>query len=97
MNITSLINYAQSINVANVASLKKQEIIFNTTDRIDELHEEIVDKSNNRRHIDFYVFTHPKKMRSMADELKDIVQVEKVHYHQIDSKPSKGAFHDEVE
>lgn len=28
MNITSLINYAQSINVANVASLKKQEIIF---------------------------------------------------------------------
>ncbi len=72
-----------------------KEIVFNTSDRIDELHEEIVDKALNRRHLDFYVFTHPKKMRSMADELKDIVQVEKVHFHQIDSKPSRGAYDEE--
>ena len=63
-----------------------KEIVFNITDRIDELHEEILDKEKNTRHIDFYVFLHPKKMRIMGDELRDIVQVEKMHYHQIESK-----------
>ena len=63
-----------------------KEIVFNTTDRIDELHEEILDKDKNKRHIDFYVYLHPKKMRVMGDELRDIVQVEKMHYHQIESK-----------
>jgi putative Mg2+ transporter-C (MgtC) family protein len=63
-----------------------KEIIFNSTDRIDELHEEIIDKDKNIRHIDFYVFLHPKKMRIVSDELRDIVQVDKVHYHQIESK-----------
>lgn len=63
-----------------------KEIVFNLSDRIDELHEEIIDKETNKRHLDFYVFLHPKKMRVLSDELRDIVQVEKVHYHQIDSK-----------
>lgn len=63
-----------------------KEIVFNLTDRIDELHEEILDKEKNTRHTDFYVFLHPKKMRLMSDELRDIVQVEKVHFHQIESK-----------
>ncbi len=63
-----------------------KEIVFNTTDRIDELHEQIVDKETNKRHIDFYVYMHPKKMRIMGDELRDIVQVDRVHYHQIESK-----------
>lgn len=63
-----------------------KEIVFNTTDRIDELHEEILDKEKNQRHVDFYVYLHPKKMRIMSEELRDIVQVEKVHYHQIESK-----------
>jgi putative Mg2+ transporter-C (MgtC) family protein len=63
-----------------------KEIVFNTTDRIDELHEEILDKEKNTRHIDFYVFLHPKKMRIMGDELRDIVQVQKIHYHQIESR-----------
>ena len=63
-----------------------KEIVFNTTDRIDELHEEILDKEKNTRHIDFYVYLHPKKMRVMSDQIRDIVQVEKIHYHQIDSK-----------
>jgi putative Mg2+ transporter-C (MgtC) family protein len=63
-----------------------KEIVFNITDRIDELHEEILDKEKNTRHIDFYVYLHPKKMRIMGDELRDIVQVEKMHYHQIESK-----------
>lgn len=63
-----------------------KEIVFNTTDRIDELHEEILDKEKNERHLDFYVYLHPKKMRILSDELRDIVQVEKMHYHQIESK-----------
>lgn len=63
-----------------------KEIIFNTTERIDELHEEIVDKESNKRHIDFYVYLHPKKMRIMGDELRDIVQVDRVHFHQIENK-----------
>lgn len=63
-----------------------KEIVFNTTDRIDELHEEIIDKEKNLRHLDFYVYLHPKKMRLMGDELRDIVQVDKIHYHQIESK-----------
>ena len=63
-----------------------KEIVFNITDRIDELHEELIDKEKNVRHLDFYVFIHPKKMRSMSDEIRDIVQVEKIHYHQIESK-----------
>ncbi len=63
-----------------------KEIVFNITDRIDELHEEIVDKEKNIRHLDFYVYLHPKKMRIMGDELRDIVQVDKLHYHQIESK-----------
>lgn len=63
-----------------------KEIVFNITDRIDELHEQIIDKESNKRHIDFYVFLHPKKMRILADELKDIVQADRVHYHQIESK-----------
>lgn len=63
-----------------------KEIVFNTTDRIDELHEEIIDKEKNLRHLDFYVYLHPKKMRIMGDNLRDIVQVDKVHYHQIESK-----------
>lgn len=63
-----------------------KEIVFNTTDRIDELHEQIIDKETNKRHIDFYVYVHPKKMRIMGDELRDIVQADRVHYHQIDSK-----------
>lgn len=63
-----------------------KEIVFNTTDRIDELHEQIIDKETNKRHIDFYVYLHPKKMRIMGDELRDIVQADRVHYHQIDSK-----------
>lgn len=63
-----------------------KEIVFNTTDRIDELHEQIIDKETNKRHIDFYVYMHPKKMRIMGDELRDIVQVDRVHYHQIEGK-----------
>ncbi len=63
-----------------------KEIVFNTADRIDELHEEILDKEKNLRHLDFYVYLHPKKMRVMIEEIRDIVQVEKVHYHQIESK-----------
>lgn len=65
-----------------------KEIVFNITDRIDELHEQIIDKETNKRHIDFYVYLHPKKMRIMGDELKDIVQADRVHYHQIESKTS---------
>lgn len=63
-----------------------KEIVFNTTDRIDELHEQIIDKESNKRHIDFYVYLHPKKMRIMGDELRDIVQADRVHYHQIEGK-----------
>lgn len=63
-----------------------KEIVFNTTDRIDELHEQIIDKESNKRHIDFYVYLHPKKMRVLGDELRDIVQADRVHYHQIESK-----------
>ncbi len=63
-----------------------KEIVFNTTDRIDELHEEILNKDTNQRRLDFYIYIHPKKMRIMSDELKDILQVEKIHYHQIESK-----------
>ncbi len=63
-----------------------KEIVFNTTDRIDELHEQIIDKESNKRHIDFYVYLHPKKMRIMGDELRDIVQADRVHFHQIESK-----------
>ncbi|MDD4974727.1 MAG: MgtC/SapB family protein [Bacteriovorax sp.] len=63
-----------------------KEIVFNITDRIDKLHEEILDKEKNTRHVDFYVFLHPKKMRIMSDALRDIVQVQRIHYHQIDNK-----------
>jgi putative Mg2+ transporter-C (MgtC) family protein len=63
-----------------------KEIVFNIADRIDELHEEVLDKETNKRHIDFYVYLHPKKMRNLIEELRDIVQVEKIHYHQIESK-----------
>jgi putative Mg2+ transporter-C (MgtC) family protein len=63
-----------------------KEIVFNSTDRIDELHEEILDKEKNLRHVDFYVYLHPKKMRILGDELRDIVQVDRLHYHQIESK-----------
>lgn len=63
-----------------------KEIVFNITDRIDELHEQIIDKETNKRHIDFYVYLHPKKMRIMGDELRDIVQADRVHYHQIENK-----------
>jgi putative Mg2+ transporter-C (MgtC) family protein len=63
-----------------------KEIVFNITDRIDELHEEIVQKETNKRRLDFYVFIHPKKMRQLSDELRDILQVEKIHYHQIETK-----------
>jgi putative Mg2+ transporter-C (MgtC) family protein len=65
-----------------------KEIVFNITDRIDELHEQIIDKETNKRHIDFYVYLHPKKMRIMGDELRDIVQADRVHYHQIENKTS---------
>jgi len=76
------------IEILSTGDIKNyvKEIVFNITDRIDELHEEILDKEKNTRHIDFYVFLHPKKMRVMSDELRDIVQVEKLHYHQIESK-----------
>jgi putative Mg2+ transporter-C (MgtC) family protein len=63
-----------------------KEIVFNIAERIDKLHEEILDKEKNTRHVDFYVFLHPKKMRIMSDNLRDIVQVEKIHYHQIENK-----------
>jgi putative Mg2+ transporter-C (MgtC) family protein len=63
-----------------------KEIVFNTTDRIDELHEQIIEKESNKRHIDFYVYIHPKRMRILADQMRDIVQVDRVHYHQIDGK-----------
>lgn len=63
-----------------------KEIVFAVTDRIDELHEQILDKESNKRHIDFYVYLHPKKMRKLADDLRDIVQSDKVHFHQIDGK-----------
>lgn len=63
-----------------------KEIVFNMTDRIDELHEQIIEKESNKRHIDFYVYIHPKRMRIMGDQLRDIVQVDRVHFHQIDGK-----------
>jgi putative Mg2+ transporter-C (MgtC) family protein len=63
-----------------------KEIVFNIAERIDKLHEEILDKEKNTRHVDFYVFLHPKKMSIMSDNLRDIVQVEKIHYHQIENK-----------
>jgi putative Mg2+ transporter-C (MgtC) family protein len=76
------------IEIMAVGDIKNyvKEIVFNTTERIDELHEEIVDKATNKRLLDFYVFIHPKKMRLLSDALRDIVQVEKVHYHQIEGK-----------
>ncbi len=63
-----------------------KEIVFSNTERIDELHEEIIDKDTNKRHLDFYVYIHPKKMRMLSESLRDIVQVEKVHFHQIEGK-----------
>lgn len=63
-----------------------KELVFNATDRIDELHEEILDKEKNERHLDFYIYIHPKKMRILSEELRDIVQVQRMHYHQIESK-----------
>ena len=63
-----------------------KELVFNTTDRIDALHEEIFDKKLNKRRLDFYIFTHPKKMRQLNDELRDIVQVENVHFHITENK-----------
>lgn len=67
-----------------------KEIVFNSTDRIDELHEQVLDKESNKRRIDFYVYLHPKRMRSMGDELRDIVQVDKVHFHQIERKSGES-------
>jgi putative Mg2+ transporter-C (MgtC) family protein len=63
-----------------------KEVVFNITDRIDELHEEIINKDSNQRRLDFYIYIHPKKMRILSDELRDILQVEKIHFHQIESK-----------
>lgn len=77
--------HIEILSKGDIKNLVK-EIVFNATDRIDELHEEIVDKDKNVRHVDFYIYLHPKKMRILSDELRDIVQVEKVHYHQIESK-----------
>ncbi len=71
-----------------------KELVFNYADRIDELHEEFLDKESNKRHIDFYIFTHPKKMRSLASELKDIVSVERVHFHQIESRNGEAEVQD---
>lgn len=68
-----------------------KEIVFNSTDRIDELHEQIIDKESNKRHIDFYVYLHPKKMRILGDELRDIVQADRVHYHQIEGKGTSSS------
>lgn len=77
--------HIELLSVGDIKNIVK-EIVFNNADRIDELHEEIVDKNLNKRHLDFYIYIHPKKMKILSEELKDIVQVEKVHYHQIDSK-----------
>lgn len=86
--------HVEVLSSGDIKNLLK-EIVFNTTDRIDELHEEILDKEKNTRHIDFYVYLHPKKMRIMGDELRDIVQVEKIHYHQIESKTINRATTDD--
>lgn len=72
-----------------------KEIVFNITDRIDELHEQIIDKESNKRHIDFYVYLHPKKMRILGDELRDIVHADRVHFHQIDGKVANSSLADD--
>jgi putative Mg2+ transporter-C (MgtC) family protein len=77
--------HVEVLSHGDIKNLVK-EIVFNTTDRIDELHEQIIEKESNKRHIDFYVYVHPKKMRILADQMRDIVQVDRVHYHQIDGK-----------
>jgi putative Mg2+ transporter-C (MgtC) family protein len=77
--------HIEILSHGDIKSIVK-EIVFNTTDRIDELHEEVLDKDSNKRHLDFYVFIHPKKMKILNDDLRDIVQVDRIHYHQIDSK-----------
>ncbi len=76
------------VEILSHGDIKSQvkEIVFNITDKIDELHEQILDKETNKRHIDFYVYLHPKKMRAMGDELRDIVQADRVHFHHVESK-----------
>ena len=63
-----------------------KEIVFNVTDRIDAFNDVKIDVKSNKHHLDFYIYTHPKKMRALYDELRDIVHVEKVHFHRVDMK-----------
>ena len=81
--------HVEILSTGDIKSIIK-EVVFNVTDRIDELHEEIINKDTNQRRIDFYVYIHPKKMRILSDELKDILTVEKIHYHQIETKKFDG-------
>jgi putative Mg2+ transporter-C (MgtC) family protein len=77
--------HVEILSASDIKSTVK-EVVFNFTDRIDELHEEILDKEKNHRRLDFYIYIHPKKMRMLNDELGNILTVEKIHHHQIDTR-----------
>jgi putative Mg2+ transporter-C (MgtC) family protein len=65
-------------------NLEAKELIYHDTPYIHEMNEQLVDKELNTYMIHAYVTIHPRRIRSLVDELNALINVSKVHYFMTD-------------
>jgi putative Mg2+ transporter-C (MgtC) family protein len=71
------------VEVLTKGSAKKQikEIILSEIDVINEIHEEIINKEEDLRILNFFITMHPRKIKQIHKEIKETLKVEKANYH----------------
>lgn len=62
----------------------RQAILAEVND-IERIFEEVIDKEEDKRIINVYFDLHPRRIDELVAEIKKIIRVEKVKYHQVES------------
>jgi putative Mg2+ transporter-C (MgtC) family protein len=67
------------------------DIIFKEEIIIDEIHEEIIDESRNKKILNVYLTTHPRKMDRITSNIKRSLKVDKVSYYHLEHLSNETA------
>jgi putative Mg2+ transporter-C (MgtC) family protein len=59
-------------------------IILSEINQINEISEEVLDKDNDERLLNVYITMHPRRVKTIMQELKRVIKVEKVRYYLTD-------------
>lgn len=61
-----------------------REILLRFLEDVKDMDEEVIDFEHDKRILNVYVHAHPRKVLSIAKEIKHVLQVEKVSFRQIE-------------